>query len=327
MHAQHDLHPVRPGTDEQAGIDAYVAANPRAGGEVNVLSNDLKTPYSDQYSLGIRNLWSAFGHDWSSSATLVHIRSRDGIYFRLGNRWDDGSFHRVTGVPDATWGGQPWGQAIPGFGSLILGDNGIEYNLNSLLLSLDKPYTADSGWALNVAYTFSDAEENRTNASTGETYYFDGARVGDDYYQSTGVPEHRLVLSGIYDLPGAVTFSGKLTLATHTARSATNCIDRPAPGNPYCFYDPYVPKGTIGYKQFDFALEKRWDTGSDLGIKVRADVINAFNWRNWNQFEGNRGGWNTAQNALVLEPAFRERNGIEIIQPTRMVKLSFGIDW
>src|SRR3546814_5646410 len=90
-------------------------------------------------------------------------------------------------LPDATWGGQPWGQAIPGYGSLILGDNGIEYNLNSLLVSIAKPYTEDSGWGVNLAYTYSDAEENRTNASNGETYYFDGPRLTDRFYMSTEI--------------------------------------------------------------------------------------------------------------------------------------------
>ena len=309
--------PFDPALMTPEGIAAYVAANPRAGGEVNLLNNDLKTPYSDQYSLGMRNLVELWGYDWNTSVTLSHIRSKDGIYFRLGNRWPDGSFHQT---PGATWGGQPWGQAIPGYGSLILADNGIEYKLNSLLISLDKPFTAESGWGLNVAYTYSDAEENRTNASNGETFYFDGANVGDRFYTSTGVPKHRLVLSGIYGIGWDTMFSGKLVLASHLPRDATNCNDAPSSNN--CFYDPFEPEGTIGYKQFDAALEKRWNTGTDLSFKVRADVLNVFNWRNWNQFEGWRGAAGEPRN-----PNFGRRNGDETLWPTRTFKLSFGLDW
>ncbi|HEY4530845.1 MAG TPA: TonB-dependent receptor [Luteimonas sp.] len=305
------------------GIEAYIAANPRGGGEVYAFNNDLKTPYSDQFSIGIRNTWEALGHQWNSSATIAHIRSRDGIYFRLGNRFEDGSFRRFPGVPDAISGGDgPWGQGFPGYSNLILGDNGIEYNLNSLLLSLNKPYTADSGWALNLAYTYSDAEESRPNASNGETFYFDGPVLGGRNYLSTGVPKHRLVLSGLADLGWGTTFSGKLTLASHTPRDATNCIARIAPGDPYCYYDPYVPEGSIGFKQFDMALEKRWDTGSALGFKVRADVLNVFNWRNWNQFDGFRGNYEQGVNE-----DFAYRSGNEILLPTRTFKLSFGLDW
>src|SRR3546814_70409 len=217
-------------------------------------------------------------------------------------------------------GGQPGGQAIPGYGSLILGDNGIEYNLNSLLVSIAKPYTEDSGWGVNLAYTYSDAEENRTNASNGETYYFDGPRLTDRFYMSTGVPKHRLVLSGIYDLGWDTTFSGKLTVASPTPRNATNCND--VPSSDFCFYDPFEPEGSIGYKKFDVALEKRWNTGSDLSLRVRADVLNVFNWRNWNQFEGWRGGPGEPRN-----PNFAKRSGDEILLPTRTFKLSFGLDW
>src|SRR3546814_5212823 len=46
--------PFDPSLMTPEGIAAYVAANPRSGGEVNLLSNDLHTPYSDQFSLGMR---------------------------------------------------------------------------------------------------------------------------------------------------------------------------------------------------------------------------------------------------------------------------------
>lgn len=319
--------PFDPALLTQEGIDAYTAANPRSGGEVYALNNDLKTPYSDQFSLGIRSQWEVMGHNWSTSATVAHIRSRDGIYFRLGNRYEDGSFHRIPGAPDATWGGAPFNQPIPGYGNLILGDNGIEYNLNSLLLSFDKPYTEDSGWGFNVAYTFSDAEENRSDASNGESFYFDGSRVDQRFYRSTGLAKHRLVLSGIYELPWQTTFSAKLIVASPTPRNATNCVADPAPGNPYCFYDPYTPDGTFGFKQFDFSLERRWDTGTDLSFKVRADVLNAFNWRNWNQYDLNRGGWGIDDAQLTVNENFGSRSGNEILLPTRTFKLSFGIDF
>jgi outer membrane receptor protein involved in Fe transport len=300
------------------GLAAYAAANPTAGGEVNLLRNDLQTPYSDQFSLGMRNIVEVWGHDWNTSVTLAHIRSKEGIYFRLGNRYPDGSF-RDPAFPNATWGRQPWGQAIPGYGSLILGQNGIETKLNSLLLSIDKPYTQQSPWGITMAYTYSDATENRTSASNGETYVFDYPDVGDTFYLSNGVPKHRLVTTGIYGLPWDVTFSAKLILESPTPRNATNCFDAVSTDN--CFFDPYVVDETIGYKQFDVALQKVWNTGTDLSFKVRADLLNAFNWRNWTDFDDWRGG--------PGEPNanFGQRTGSGILWPTRTFKLSFGLDW
>ncbi|NYZ63068.1 TonB-dependent receptor [Luteimonas deserti] len=299
------------------GLAAYAAANPVSGGEINLINNDLKTPYSDQFSLGMRNVVTLGEHDWNTSVTLAHIRSRDGIYFRLGNRYPDGSFHQN---PGATYGGAPFNQPIPGYGSLILGDNGINYNLNSLLVSVDKPFTRDSGWGINLAYTYSDAEENRPDASNGETYVFDFPRVGTEYFISTGIPRHRLVLSGIYDLGWDVTFSSKLVLSTHRPREATNC--NAVSSRDFCFYDPFIPDGSIGFKQFDMALEKVFDTGTDLSFRVRGDLLNAFNWRNYNQFEGFRGDPGDPQ-----RENFAGRNGNEILLPTRTFKLTFGINW
>ena len=302
----------------EAGLAAYAAANPVSGGEVNLLVNDLETPYADQFSLGMRNIVTLWNTDWTTSVTLSHIRSHEGIYFRLGNRWADGSF-RNPANPGATWGNQPWGQAIPGYGSLILGQNGIETKLNSLLLSIEKPYTEQSGWGMTLAYTYSDAKENRTNSSNGETYVFDYPYAGDTFYDSNGVSKHRLVMTGIYDLPWGIVASGKLTLATPKPRNAVNCFD--AISNNNCFYDPYEPNVTFGFKQFDLALQKTWDTGTDLKLRVRADLLNVFDWRNWTNYNDNRGS------PGVANPNFGKRTGTGMLWPTRTFKLSFGLDW
>lgn len=310
--------PFNPALMTPEGLAAFAAANPTAGGEVNLLANDLETPYSDQLSIGMRNTFAVWGHDWNTSATLAHIRSKDGIYFRLGNRYPGGSF-RDPAFPNATWGRQPWGQAIPGYGSLILGQNGIETKLNSLLLSIDKPYTEESPWGVTLAYTYSDAKENRVSASNGETYVFDYPEAGDTFYLSNGVPKHRLVATGIYGFPWDLTLSAKLILESPTPRSATNCYD--AVSNDNCFFDPYETSQTIGFKQFDLALQKVWDTGTDLKLKVRADLLNAFNWRNWTNYDDWRGG------PGVANPNFGHRSGNGILWPTRTFKLSFGLDW
>ena len=313
--------PFDPSLMTPEGLAEFAAANPTAGGEIQLINNDIETPYSDQYSLGMRNLVNLWGNDWSTAVTLSHIRSRDNIYFHLGNRRADGSFHEF---PGQTFGNAPFGFPIPGYGSLILGDNGFNYNLNSLLVSLDKPFTPASPWGFTLAYTFSDAEENRPNASNGETFLFDTPFVTDDYYVSTGVPKHRLVLAGIYEPGWDLTFSSKLVLASHTPRNTVNCLNSPPPPAPNtgCVFDPYTPDGGIGYKTLDLAVEKVWDTGTDLKLRARADVLNVFNWRNYNQFEGFPGPPGGPPN-----PNLGERNGDEILLPTRTFKLSLGFTW
>lgn len=303
-----------------ATLNALVAANPNLGAEVNLINNDIKTPYSDQFSLGIRNVFTVWGNDWNTSATLVHIRSHDGIQFSLGNRWPDGSF-RNPANPGATWGGQPWGSPIPGFGTLILANNGIETKLNSLLLSVEKVYTKSSPWGFTLAYTYNDAKENRNNAANSDEHYlFDySGQEGQPFTRSLGIAKHRLVGTGIM-LLGSVTMSAKLTLASPTPKEAVNCHDTTSFDN--CFFDPYTPSGAIGFKQFDIALRKDWDTGAGIKFYARADVFNVFNWRNYTDYDTWRGGPSPDFN-----PNYGNRNGDGTIWPPRMLKISLGFDW
>lgn len=304
---------------DPAALEALVASNPNLGAEVNLISNDIKTPYSDQFSIGMRNVFAVAGQDWISSATLAHIRSYDGIVFTLGNRWPDGSF-RNPANPNATWGGQPWGFPIPGYGTLILADNGIETKLNQLLLSLEKPFSRESPWGFTLAYTYSDAKENRLNAANSdERYLFDYPNLdGQPFLRSIGIPKHRVVATGIYEALG-VTLSGKLTLASPTPKDAVNCFNAASFDN--CFFDPYTPGDTIGFKQFDVAVRKEWDTGAGIKFYVRGDLFNAFNWRNYTDYDTWRGGPGSAN------ANFGRRSGNGTVWPPRMLKVSVGFSW
>ena len=327
--------PWNPALLTEDGIAAYLAANPiNANGEVVVINNEIKTPYSDQFSLGMRNTFALWEHDWNSSVAVAHIRSYDGIYFAYGRRRPDGTYHQFEGQGQTygNWPGNPAGQS-----NLLLGVNGFEYRTTSLLVSLDKPYTEASKWGINLAYTYSEGEENRpgsTNQNSDATYVFDYPWASNEFYDSTGVAKHRLVLSGIYSPGWDLIFSSKLILATPKPLSSINRLNSPAPntcapitGVASCndlraYHDPVTPDGTLGFKQLDLAVEKRWDTGTDLTFKVRADLLNAFNWRNWTSFNTN---WGPAGGPM--NPTVGSRNGNAILDPTRTFKLSFGFDW
>ena len=96
---------------------------------VRLHNNDLKVPYSDQFSFGMCNIVRMGSVDWNTSVTLVRIESHDVIIFSLGNRYPDGIFYGAG----RTFGGAPFGNGIPGFGTLIKADNGVK--LNQLLAS------------------------------------------------------------------------------------------------------------------------------------------------------------------------------------------------
>lgn len=302
---------------DQSALDALVAGNP-FGTEFFMLNNDLKTPYSDQFSLGMRNLFDLFGQEWISSVTLSHVLSHDGIYFHIGNRYPDGSF-----FPPGRSFGDAFGTAFNnpltpnGFPRVFfLADNGVETRTSQLLLSLEKPYTRSSRWGATFAYTYTDAKENLPNS---DIFTFDYRDTDDArFVEAANVAEHRFVATGIADVWG-FTASAKLTLASPIYRSTVNCNDAPDFSN--CFFDPYTADEDIGFKQFDIALQKEWDTGAGLRYRIRGDLLNVFNWRNYDNYEGWRGGPGSPN------PTFRERNGDAILLPTRSFKLTFGLDW
>ncbi|MDP9043811.1 MAG: TonB-dependent receptor, partial [Pseudomonadota bacterium] len=70
----------QPSYGTRAGLQPLITQN--AGREVDLIRNDLKTPYSDQFSIGIRNSIGI----WQTEATISRIQQRDGFVWLLGNR-------------------------------------------------------------------------------------------------------------------------------------------------------------------------------------------------------------------------------------------------
>jgi hypothetical protein len=268
------------------------------GREIDMLNNNLKVPYSDQASIGMRNQVG----DWNTSVALSRIVSKDGFAFILGNRRPNGAF-----FGDGTNGDyfQPWGFPIPGFGALILGKNGIETKSNSVLLSLEKPYTKESGWGVTVAYTYTDAEENR---KSGEHYSLDEPDITDyPFLTSSGVAKHRLVSTGIIDGPWGMTYSAKLILQTPIPISdiacygaAMHCIpanaDTPGTGR-FLFGGPI-----FGIREVDLAANKDFDLTGGVTMYMRLDLYNVFNFKNYSDFNtnwGSNGVFNPVVNAVT----------------------------
>jgi outer membrane receptor protein involved in Fe transport len=288
------------------GVLQGLAATSGAGREINLIHNDLKMPYSDQASLGIRHQIGG----WQTEATISRVESHDGFMFLLGNRRPDGTFF----APGATWGA-PWGFGVPGFGALILGTNGLETRANSLYLKAERPFTPDSPWGVTAAYTYTDAEENR---QFGEHYSLDYPTIdGFGWKQAGGVPEHRLVLTGLYQGWYGIMFSGKYQIATAAPRYGTNCNEI---GWNDCFPDQFKPDG-VGYQQLDLAAYKEWDIGSGVRLKARVDILNVTNEYNWAGYDTWWGGQGEPQNPNLGTP---DRS---IAGPTRTVKISFGLLW
>jgi hypothetical protein len=201
----------------------------------------------------------------------------------LINRYPDGSFFQN--------GSQPWGEPVPGYANTILGSNGIETRNNQLLLSAEKPYTKESGWGLSVAYTHTSARQNRAIA---EVYAFDKPTIDEyPFVKSDGAPAHRLVVAGSYDGFWGITFGAKVVLATPEPLNNISCWGQTNPDGSTCtpvgFTPPAAGKFLVGgdiwgYRTVDFQATKEFSLGGDFKLSARVNLLNAFNFKNYNTF-------------------------------------------
>jgi len=260
-------------------LQALVAGT-NVGQEADLMNNHLKPPHSDQFSIGMRNKVG----DWNTSATVARVLSYDGFALTLGNRFPDGSF----------WmnGGQPWGNGIPGFGSLILGGSGFERKATEVLLSAEKPYTEQSGWGTTFAYTFTDAKQNHIHID--DCCAFDEKTVKQyPIITSNAAARHRFVATGSLRGPWEMIFGGKLTVASPLPFTDLACgILKPGtyyPTGSSCTPVSYTPLDGVGFTSLDLQVTKNFMVYREQTGYVRVDLINALNSANYKDITSNYG--------------------------------------
>jgi outer membrane receptor protein involved in Fe transport len=262
-----------------AGTDALLQVPVTSGSaEIFLLNNRLKTPYTDQFSIGMANQIG----DWRTDFTVQRLLAYDGFIFTLINRYPDGSFFQN--------GSQPWGEPVPGYANSILGNNGIESRNTQLLLSAEKPYSSESRWSLNLAYTYTEAKHNR---KLDDNYAFDQPTIDRyPFIRVDGIPKHRFVAAGSIDGPWDTVFGVKLVLETPRPMNEVRDYGaRPADGS-YSQAIAITPPGTgrflvggkiWGYRTVDFQATKRFQIG-DFALTARMNVLNAFDFKNYSTF-------------------------------------------
>ena len=295
-----------------AGLAGFQTAS--SSHEVDMINNNIKTPYSDQFSVGFRTRMG----DWNTAATLSDVKSYDTIMGHLGNRYSNGQYFQ---------NGAPWGaQGVPGVGTLILWDNGGNDEDLQLGLSAVKPYTRESGWSMTIAYTYSDAYQNNLSGDTSSyqanynQYLFDYPFANLlPYLPSAAVPKHRLVVTASRDLPWNLVVAGKLTLETPIPiNGAAGCPVVCTPYGGTTLEESGIPRDKIGYKDVDLQLTKNISLPRDITGYFRLDMLNAFNF--WN-FDSQAANWDESATA----PTYN-RSG-PIIGVPLTLKISAGFKW
>jgi len=158
--------------------------------------HDFRTPYIQQYSLGIQN---EFAHNWMLDVSYVGSTGRKLFQLRDLNQ----AVIRVLN------GAIPVGQYYPGLSSLAVQGFGVHVlqssansSYNSLQVGLTKRFS--HGLQFLAAYTYSHSLDDYSGDSTGtsDILVVPGDEVNLHNYASSDFDRrHRLVFSGIYDLP------------------------------------------------------------------------------------------------------------------------------
>ena len=243
-------------------------------GEIWLIKNDFKMPFADQFTLGLRQ---ALGQ-WNGEVALSSVNAKNQFIWFSGNRDPNGGFGTVQSY-DPLFGGPN------GYGNLILGDFVGRSKTDSVFVKLEKPYTAGSGWGVNVAYTYSDAQTTH-NTWNNDLFDFTYGKSTRGWNPSTLVDRHRLVAAGVMDgmgfLPTGMTLSAKLTLASGMPRKVTSC----AAGFDKCLF---VKGDATRFQQMDLGVSQAIKFGSQ-SISLRADILNVFNSTNYGGFDDWGGG-------------------------------------
>lgn len=270
-----------PWSESYRNIDALRAAAiaQGTGGDVWLLNNDTKLPFSDQFNIGIRKRFGAI----QTSITYSHIRSHNIFQFVRGNRLPDGSY---------TSQGDQWIQdnfpaigQLPGFqGKLNIGANDGKAVYNALYITAEKPFTGNAKWGFTAALTL---QAPRTNVAQelGSDEFFNGPRQDAYGWQWVqGTERYRFVGSGIVRGPFDTVLSGTLTLGSGPAFG--NIIFKANPPENACCYGNlggrFFPKETFAYSNLDLRIAKNFHMPWGHDFEVSFAAFNVFDTVNRN---------------------------------------------
>jgi hypothetical protein len=244
----------------EAGLAEVLATGVTGEREAFLLENDTEVPYADQWNLGVRQSFGAmFG-----SIAYSNIRSYHGLSWQFAFRNPDGS---CCAIP-VEWP----------FGNVLISNDDVQSWYNAVYVTLDRPITADTRWGFNVAYTFSDAERNGDDR--GSPSFALAYPTIEEYgqYRPVGAEDHRLVLSGMVEVPWDVLLS---TMIQYGSGPYFGLIDASGGfGFPRERYRGGALEGEA-YTTIDLRAEKDFRFGGNTRLGI---ILEAFNVTNDERF-------------------------------------------
>lgn len=251
------------------GFDALLAslaADPSSPGtsELRVIPNNLKSPYTDQFSIGVRQRFGPV----RTSLSYSHIIGKHQIGYAPLNRTEATN---ANGFLDFI-------PLINGFSNAVAAFNTRATRYDAVYVTVDKPYTESSGWGAGIAYTLAYSKER------GFPFNFDFPNIdARPFVPNAGDERHHLVVNGIADLFWGLKLSGLATIGSGVPFSVIDA------SKGFGARDIRFP-GNVGdvpmFVQVDLRLQKEFKVMGNNALTVSAEVFNLFDRTNVGAAEG-----------------------------------------
>jgi hypothetical protein len=291
-------------TADRAALDAFSRANGRP--ELWLIDNDFKVPHSTQWSVGVRQLFTA---GFSAAVTYANQHASDLFTLGLAN---------VRLNTDGSCCNTPFDWGAHGYRNIIYSSNDAETWYHAVQVQLDRPYRRpsleDFGWGAGIAMTFAK-RDLRGIDNQGDTFAFPTAN--DIVKHASNDEKTRIVGNWITDIPffwgiqwsGLATFGGKY-------RIDVGCRTCNTAGANHFVSGGFTVPGTFPYQNVDMRLRKDLPPfgRSAATIGLTLDVFNALNHNNFgtNYNVGDPTASNFGQPNSVSSDARRFQLGAEL---------------
>jgi outer membrane receptor protein involved in Fe transport len=236
----------------RAGLQELLASGVTGKPEVFLIENDTKVPYSNQWNLGVHQ---SFGN-YVASATYANVRSYNGFSYLWGK-------------------GFCCPQVDPAYSNILISSDDVQTWYDAVYLQLDRPYTSESKYGFNIAYTWADAEQ-----IGGDLFSLDLPTIADwPRYGTPGTQDSRVVATGIVGLPWDTRLS---TLIQYSSGDKFRIHDF---SKGFCV-GCYVPRTGEGpaWTTVDLRGEKDFNV-SRYSVGVTLEAFNLFNEKRYGGFQ------------------------------------------
>lgn len=261
----------------QAGLDSLLAGT-QSRGEIFLVNNNAPPPRTDQFNVGIRQ---KFG-DIQTSLTFSYAKTENEFQW---SRLNVNNANQIT-VRPSQFTNPATNQPFAFNDSVFYSDHGREREYMAMYLTIDRPYTEESGYGFNVAYTLADGEQNGSREQGTGNFDFDYASTAfSPYFNSPGVERHRIVASGTVRLPYEFKLSSIVTLGS--GRPFTGFPDGGLPIQWFAHYPEkraFLPGLNFAYRQVDLRLARPIQMPGGTQLELTLDAINVFNFANYSSF-------------------------------------------